>query len=94
MSNKYQEALNNIKTAPSFMGGNVRYQSVTQSSIPFMEDIATLQELVDKETPLMIKKTNIVGWELPRCECPKCGVIIYDDICKRCDNCGQRLKFF
>ena len=54
--NKYQEALNNIKTAPSFMGGNARYRSALESSIPFMEDVETLQELVDKETPI-----NMVG---------------------------------
>lgn len=50
MENKYQTALENVKTAPSFMGGNARYKSVLESSIPFLEDIAVLQELVDKET--------------------------------------------
>ena len=50
MENKYQTALDNVKTAPSFMGGNARYKSVLESSIPFLEDIAVLQELVDKET--------------------------------------------
>ena len=65
--NKYQEALNNIKIAPSFMGGNIKYQSVLESSIPFLEDIAILQELVDKETPLkpIIYNTN-------QFKCPKC----------------------
>lgn len=47
---KYQDALNNVKIAPSFMGGNDEYRRHLDSSVPFLKDIATLQELIDKET--------------------------------------------
>lgn len=48
--NKYQKALDNVEIAPSFMGGNDEYRRHLDSSAPFLKDIATLQELVDKET--------------------------------------------
>ena len=32
------------------MGGNGKYKSNIQSSIPFLEDISILQELVDNQT--------------------------------------------
>ena len=87
--NKYQEALNNIKTAPSFMGGNVRYTTALESSIPFLEDIAILQELVDKETPM----TPPLKWEYAkpqtRCKC-SAGVEKYHNYCW---NCGQKLDW-
>ena len=43
-----KEALENVKTAPSFMGGNPRYWTCLQSSIPFLEDINTIKQDLDK----------------------------------------------
>ena len=87
--NKYQEALNNVKTAPSFMGGNVRYTTALESSIPFLEDIDVLQQLVDKETPMKPP----LKWEYAkpqnRCKC-SAGVEKYH---RYCWNCGQHLDW-
>lgn len=66
--NKYQDALNNVKIAPIFMGGNGKYRDNIQSSIPFLEDIATLQELVDKEeTPMKPIRYNTNQYKCPKC---------------------------
>ena len=43
-----KEALENIKTAPSFMGGNTRYLTCLQSSIPFLEDINAIKKDLDR----------------------------------------------
>ena len=43
-----KECLENIKTAPGFMGGNRRYKSVLESRIPFLEDIETIKQDLDK----------------------------------------------
>ena len=39
-----KEALENVKIAPSFMGGNPRYWAYSESSIPFLEDINTIKK--------------------------------------------------
>ena len=51
-----KEALENIKTAPSFMGGNPKYWANLQSSIPFLEDIEIIKKDLDKLEKL--KKEN------------------------------------
>ena len=100
MKNKYQEALNNVKTAPSFMGGNDRYKYVLQSSIPFMEDIDTLQELVNKETPLtptykntyMEYKEHYLDKDYEMLyHCPKCDSVVCP--IDRCRMCNQNLDW-
>lgn len=45
---KNKQALEQIKTAPSFMGGNDRYKNSTQSSSLFLEDIAVIEKALDK----------------------------------------------
>lgn len=62
MKNKYQEALDNVKIAPSFMGGNTKYSTHLNSATPFLEDISTLQELVDKEKPFTLEEVK-KEWE-------------------------------
>lgn len=95
MENKYQTALDNVKTAPGFMGGNVRYKTVLESSIPFLEDIAVLQKLVDKEKPMKVTEK----WSD---DCPKCGEFMIDTceyalrnipFIKYCPHCGQKLDW-
>ena len=104
---KYQEVLDNIKKAPSFMGGNVKYNSNIQSSIPFLEDIAILQELVDKEKPMKAILYNINQFLCPRCKKQIKGQkMLYNDATKKfdikckikcekiyCPYCGQRLDW-
>lgn len=69
-----KKALENIKTAPSFMGGNSRYKSVLESRIPFLEDIEIvkqdlnrLEKLEKENSELLIKNekldTRIVALE-------------------------------
>ena len=65
---KYQVALDNVKIAPSFMGGNDEYRRHLNSSVPFLKDIAILQELVDKETPMKAIVYNINQFKCPRCK--------------------------
>ena len=43
-----KEALENVKIAPSFMGGNPRYWAYSESSIPFLEDINTIKKDLDR----------------------------------------------
>lgn len=99
--NKYQEALNRIKTAPSFMGGTDLYKTHLNSSERFLQDIATLQELVDKATPKKIKKPMSVE-DMGYYSCPVCDGCHYnplDDMSWRlskanyCPECGQKLDW-
>lgn len=96
MSNKYQYALDNVKIAPSFMGGNDEYRRHLDSAVPFLKDIATLQELIEKETPrkVLIKGTVI--------QCPKCFTIFpyvtgplgpCVTSTEYCPECGQHLDW-
>ena len=94
--NKYEKALNNVKIAPSFMGGNDEYRRYLDSSVPFLEDIATLQELVDKETPMKTFQNeyldtheNVYVGICPKCknENPQFKHQNY------CWNCGQKLDW-
>ena len=100
--NKYQEALDRIKTAPSFMGGTKEYRYSAQSSTPFLEDIAVLQELVDKETPMFVdqktkgKFPNGDGSFHTTFRCPKCNCMLHLDwkeYRRYCPECGQKLNF-
>ena len=91
MSNKYQEALDNVKIAPSFMGGNTKYSTNLNSATPFSEDISILQELVNKATPkkrIFVDATPSIS---AHDECPVCRVKV-SPIRHYCDNCGQRLE--
>lgn len=90
---KYQEALENVKYAPSFMGGNPKYAMSMQSSTAFLEDIAILKELVDKENPIKIKGLSATH-EGFVANCPNCNSFIRQETStKRCDECGQKLDW-
>ena len=93
--NKYQVALENIKIAPGFMGGNFKYFSHTDSRTEFMKDICILQELVNKATP---KKPNrniaiVNGYRQQKHYCPNCNHILIMET-KYCKDCGQALDKF
>ena len=85
--NKYQEALDDIKY-------NTRYRYVTFKD----SSLTTLQELVDKETPMKVIKIFgydedwLTGLKIAVGECPKCKFHVCDDE-YYCRNCGQRLYF-
>lgn len=105
--NKYQEALDRIKTAPSFMGGTKEYKHNIQSSTPFLEDITILQELVDKETPMKPIVYNLNQFKCPKCKKQIKGQkMLYNMETKRfdkkcvwkcrkvyCPYCGQKLDW-
>lgn len=60
---KALEILKEIKQAPAFMGGNPRYSNNTQSSIPFLEDIAMIEkELKEYELVKPIFKQLFSFW--------------------------------
>lgn len=82
--NEYQKALSNIKTEP-------KEKDYYGDEIPFFkdddEDIALLQELVDKATP----KPLIEKWAW---HCQTCGQGFVNHGGNKdnyCSNCGQRL---
>jgi hypothetical protein len=91
---KYQEALNRI----------AKYGNVNNNPI-LEDDLKTLQELVDKETPKEPDKIiddfcddTYEYYFCPNCEnevdfCPRCEneVIVLDDT--YCPFCGQALKW-
>lgn len=61
---KSKEALENVKTAPSFMGGNPRYWTCLESRLPFLDDINIIEQDLDKLEKLekaieIMKNTNV-----------------------------------
>ena len=94
--NKYQEALDRVKTTMS--DGKSVYKAYTDSYSIFFKDIATLQELVDKATP----QTVIPKWkegydpELYSPDglyCPRCDrKLRLDQFYKWCPDCNQKLN--
>ena len=55
-----KEALENVKIAPSFMGGNPRYWTCLESRLPFLEDINTIKQDLDQLEELK-KVMNILA---------------------------------
>lgn len=97
--NKYQEALNRVKTAPSFIGGTDLYKTHLNSSELFLQDIITLQELVDKETPKKVSAEWRAGYDpqlyYPKSfYCPSCSRRLRgNQSYKYCPKCGQALDW-
>lgn len=87
MKNKYQEALDTIRTY---------YDTWTGASIGFMygKEINLLQQLIDKETPMLVTDIHVDEFY-----CPKCHSEITHDINnygarpRYCEDCGQRLDW-
>ena len=84
--NEYQEALNRIK----------KYCCVNTGSM-LEDDLKTLQELVDKETPKKVKVCSFVnakGKHIDEYYCGSCDHYIdrikYEN---HCFNCGQALDW-
>ena len=76
--NKYQKALDNLKT----MGDKDLYNERNT------EWCDTLQELVDKETS---KKANCYTFDKHTGTCPRCGITVYHFMNVYCQHCGQKL---
>lgn len=77
---KYQEALNRI----------AKYCGANNGSM-LEDDLKTLQELVDKETPKeKTRKANGKGKTIDCCPICKNQIKAFDRYCK---NCGQALKW-
>lgn len=91
MKTKYQEALDrlNIINMVNFIGDKelIKHKN---------NDIKTLQELVDKETPKKVFKESLQDGL-----CVKCGAYVNFDMLndkiehapKYCSNCGQKLDW-
>ena len=82
--NKYQKALDNF------------WLAINCNAIPFDDvmkyDLAILQELVDKETPMKRKKIYDELLFSSYSICPKCNSKV-SPICCYCENCGQKLDW-
>lgn len=89
MKNKYQEALDEVEN-------DLYYHSPKDEVTVKRQDkmIKTLQELIDKETPMKIKEEWVGGDDddYIRHLCPKCNIDVfgYEDYCERC---GQKLDW-
>ena len=88
--NKYKESLERLQTC---MDGNTHYDRYTDGKIMFNEDIKTMWELVEKETPKPPEKTktNLRGILFDSYLCPECGNMVKDE--KYCPKCGQRIDW-
>lgn len=110
MNNKYQEALNKIKNklttveylqplqatnkSTTFQEAFERAEGI-EMTIEREEELKTLQELVDKETPK--KMTETTSYSTTRaCLCPICHKrwsMSNRRKYKYCPNCGQKLDW-
>lgn len=95
-----QNALNRLKTAPSFMGGTREYKFAINSSDLLLKDVETLQELINEhfeEVEWKDKGQNpFVKYKQRILEC-KCGCRLYDTEIsnydyKYCPCCGRKIK--
>ena len=93
--NKYQEALNRLLCNTDY--NDYSNQTITDVS----EDIVTLQELVEKETPLEVDHTSdgypddyYLVYDIAFCpNCDRAFEVTYNEHYKYCPSCGQRLNW-
>lgn len=74
---KYQEALMKLV--------NHNYSTRSEKN----KHIKTLQELVNKETPMKPIRKGVLNWW----HCPCCDASLYFDNQPRCQICGQKLDW-
>ena len=82
-----KEALENVKIAPTFMGGNPRYWTYLNSQFPFLEDIEIIKQDLDKLEKL--EKALDKACELLADytgSCPREEELVEDLDCDECDN--------
>lgn len=73
------EALEDVKIAPNFMGGNRKYLCFTQSSSPFLKDIA----LIEKDLKRLVNFDKLLKkYEIKSIEELEEIIADYDDMCK------------
>ena len=80
--NKYIEALNKLK----IMGDKDLYNE------RHLGWIGTLQELVDKATPMKTSYLNYGGYKIGNHHCPICDIIVHKSY-NYCPECGQKLNW-
>lgn len=92
--NKYQEALNTLKTSDIKLFVYKEQENVVEEHQPtifdfYHSEIFALQELVEKATP---KKLLYNGEYVSFCNCPNCKKVvpIHGNYCPRC---GQKLDW-
>ena len=98
--NKYQEALNRIKTIDLDIIEDLRtryeqsyYGIHDYPTLEMSGDIKTLQELVDKETPKKVKIKEFDNGEYGA-YCPSCNSgLPFHWKMKYCPSCGQKLDW-
>ena len=82
MGNKYEKSLLNLKEKLNIN------KPTSPEQITLYEDLKSLEELVDKETPMKVEKDDGCLWW----HCPKCKGLsnFYSDYCS---SCGQKLDW-
>lgn len=96
--NKYQEALNRLKIKSLYYADTLTQLKATQVEEEIKVDKKTLQELVDRATPIkpiyreFMKGTPLQEWKQV---CPSCKVTItYENLGKNyCPECGQAIDW-
>ena len=90
---KYQEALNKIirSCCPYCYDDNgCKNCEIKQTCNATAKSwVDTLQELVDKETPMKPIRKGQLNWG----HCPCCDISLYFDNQPRCQSCGQKLDW-
>lgn len=90
--NKYQEALDNAISDIEYCY-NDSFEEIPEKRL---KEVELLQQLVDKETPIKVKKRlkaispihdTVMG------TCLNCGEEELKVNCNYCPNCGQKLKW-
>lgn len=93
MMSKYQEALNKIirSCCPYCYDDNgCKNCEIKQTCNATAKSwVDTLQELVDKETPMKPIRKGVLNWW----HCPCCDASLYFDNQPRCQICGQKLDW-
>ena len=79
--NKYQKALERIKKHCPTLFAEV------------VKDLATLQELVDKETPIKVTDIHVDEFYCPKCHSEITHDKYNSEHPKYCEECGQRLDW-
>ena len=91
--NKYQEALERIFPPKYFNNIFPQFLSMTTSVSIKREDFETLQELVNKETPMKVTDIHVDEFYCPKCHSEISHDKYNSEHPKYCEECGQRLDW-
>ena len=84
--NKYQEAIDRLLLL-------CKNRFKDQIGFRYNEDLATLQELVNKETPMKVTDIHVDEFYCPKCHSEISHDKYNSEHPKYCEECGQRLDF-